>query len=216
MPIRRPKPSARIGRASGRRSRARPARRSSARWKSGWPSSKIASSSRARRTSCRADGDGHAAWPGSSPRPRRPALNAPAPRARVHNRPTTSVAGGADAAAVAVRHPPLSPASRHHRSRDRPSRGRPVPNDRRDSPDLKASNEAAIGAPEEATPRPDRPRQGERETRQAFPPRRRANFPDGGAAVGVEAAARGLAVRRIPAVLQILAVARVATRAQAD
>ena len=68
MPTRRPKPFARTGHASGRRSRALRDRRSSGRWRSGWRSSKSGSSIRTHtHASSRAGAAVPAGWPVSCP-----------------------------------------------------------------------------------------------------------------------------------------------------
>jgi hypothetical protein len=235
-PTRRPKPSARIARASGRKSHARRGRKSSGRWKSGLANSRNGSSSkRGALASSRSGADGRAAWPGSSRPPCRRDLNVKGPKARVRHRPMSRVAVDGEVAAVTAPSPPVRRARRHRpgRGRARRNRGRLVASDRRARRGHPDRHGAATGGRGVPTPHP--PPQGGRETslvllpggrgrspvlppegKEMCPVRRpgaRANSRDGGVgAVVAAAAAHGRAdrltqgARRIPAV----------TRARAD
>ncbi|TME55958.1 MAG: hypothetical protein E6I60_04920 [Chloroflexi bacterium] len=161
-----------------------------------------------------AGGGGHAAWPGSSPRPRRPARSARAPKARGRNHPTSRVAAGLDVAVAAALHPPVSPARRHHPDKPRLSPGRPVRSGRRASRDLRDKREAATGAQALGEPirDPALPQRGKEKSRGLPLPAKENSRADGGAGVAAAAAVSGPVVRRIRAAPPT----PVAVRAQAD
>jgi hypothetical protein len=171
MPTHRPKRSARIDRGSGRKNRGRLDRRSSARWRSGWPSSKSESSIRIPVPASSQPGVGvHVVWRASFRWRRR---NGWSVRARPPNRNSRSnpggVAGGGGAAAEVSR-----PARKPRRRRSNPGQ---IDRRRRSGRPERAARSGRVPAPP---------------NRVTSPAHRGASSPAGdAAAVGAEAAVLG-------------------------